>query len=70
MTARNYFNPDVEQCAPAKWPNYVDLIVAVPEGAGVKLTMVINGRTEVYSISRSAAASAIGRIAEALSKSP
>lgn len=52
----------------------IDIVTAAPSydnyGAVVRLTMVVDGQTQNYTISRSAAASAIARIADALSKTP
>lgn len=54
-------------------PRQIDLVTAphvkAPDGC-IQLMMAIDGQIETFFISRSAAASAIGRIADELAKSP
>ncbi len=50
-------------------PRVINMIVATPVDAEIKLAIVIDGQPVNFMISRSAAASAIARIADALSKS-
>lgn len=47
----------------------IGMIVASPKNGMLQLSIVVDGRTELFVISRTAAASAAGRIAEALAKS-
>lgn len=47
----------------------IGMIVASPQNGMIRLSVIVDGQTELFVISRTAAASAAGRIAEALAKS-